>query len=265
MTSGNTPCKVCGAASEAFADARILNRHDITYFACPKCEFIQTEEPHWLAESYAEAINRTDIGYVSRNIALANSSFSLVAGLFDQDGRFIDYGGGYGLFVRMMRDKGLNWYWDDKHCQNLFAQGFEAEKSGADTFDLLTCFEVMEHTVEPIEEVEKMLKLAPVIVFSTCLISTPRIKPSEWWYYGLDHGQHVSLFSRKSLEAIASRLGLSLWSNGNDLHILSRRELSAWRVSVFMNRRVSRLTNYVFRRPSLLGADFEYLKSLANH
>lgn len=261
MKSGNTKCKICGSLSEPFASARILNKHDITYYGCTECEFVQTEEPYWLAESYAEAINTTDIGYVSRNLSLAKSTASLVGGLLGAGGRFLDYGGGYGLFVRLMRDQGLDWYWDDMHCANLFAKGFEADRDSK--FDMVTCFEVMEHTVDPIKEIENMLARAPVIAFTTCILPTARPKPSEWWYYGLDHGQHVALFSRKSLDVLADRFSLSLWSNGNDFHILSRQQLPARRVGLLLRPRIAMLVNYLRRRPSLLSSDFEYLKSLA--
>ena len=165
MNPPKVTCKICSSPSDAFATAKVLRRHIVTYFTCPICDFIQSEEPFWLPEAYASAINRTDIGYASRNLEIARYAFSLVRGLFDPRKRFIDYGAGYGLFVRLMRDKGLDWYWDDKHCQNLFAQGFEAQSSHG--FELVSCFEVMEHTVNPLEDIGRMLAYAPTIFFST--------------------------------------------------------------------------------------------------
>jgi hypothetical protein len=45
--------------------------------------------------------------------------------MFDANNRFIDYGGGYGLFVRLMRDAGFDYYWFDKFCDNVLSKGFE--------------------------------------------------------------------------------------------------------------------------------------------
>ncbi len=40
---------------------------------------------------------------------------------------FLDYAGGYGVFTRLMRDIGFDFYWHDPYTQNLFANGFEKD------------------------------------------------------------------------------------------------------------------------------------------
>src|SRR5689334_2488351 len=96
-------CKICGNQTESFTKAVVMRKHEAQYFACPACEFIQTEEPFWLKEAYAAPINRSDFGYVSRNLYLAKMTQSIIVSFFDPGSRFIDYGGGYGLFVRLLR------------------------------------------------------------------------------------------------------------------------------------------------------------------
>jgi 2-polyprenyl-3-methyl-5-hydroxy-6-metoxy-1,4-benzoquinol methylase len=138
-------CKICASSSTFFANAKLLNKYDVDYFKCTDCGFVQTEDPYWLAEAYSEAIAGSDIGLVTRNMNLSACAQLLIEQYFNSDGKFLDYGGGYGLFVRLMRDAGFNFYWSDKFCKNLFAQGFE--DNGKSEYELVTAFELLEHLV----------------------------------------------------------------------------------------------------------------------
>ena len=167
-------CNICDSANEPFGTGLVLNKHDVTFFRCPRCGFIQSETPYWLDEAYASAIGSSDIGYVTRNVALARVTRALIALGFDPDKRFVDYGGGYGMFVRLMRDAGYDFWRSDRFCENLFAQGFDVtSQEQENTFELLTAFEVFEHLVDPRAELEQMLKLAPAIFFSTVILPEP--------------------------------------------------------------------------------------------
>ena len=119
-------CKICDNNSTLFSKSQILNKHEINYYLCKNCGFLQTEEPYWLDEAYSQAITSTDIGTVSRNYNLALISRVVLNTFFNVDKQFVDYGGGYGLFVRLMRDFGFDYYRQDKYCENIFAKNFEA-------------------------------------------------------------------------------------------------------------------------------------------
>ena len=90
---------------------------------------------------------------------------TLIHFFFDAKARFIDYGGGYGPFVRRMRDLGYNFYWTDRYCQNLFAKGFVADARFSRKFELLTAVEVFEHLVDPWEEIQAMARLCDNIFY----------------------------------------------------------------------------------------------------
>lgn len=90
---------------------------------------------------------------------------------------------------------------------------------------MLTAFEVFEHLVNPMDEIEKMLKLSNTIFFSTELIPSHHPKPGEWWYFGLEHGQHISFYTLRTLDMIAKKFNLNLYSNGTSLHILTDKSL----------------------------------------
>lgn len=249
-------CKVCSSSSIPFAQATVLGKHTVQYYRCVSCGFVQTEDPYWLDEAYSSAIADSDIGLVSRNIMLSRVVKSLIIAFFTKDGKFLDYGAGYGLFVRLMRDSGFDFYWSDKHCENLFAKQFDARMSGETRYELVTAFEVFEHLVNPLEETEQMLKHSGSIFFSTLLMPPNSPKPEEWWYYALDHGQHVALYTEKSLAVIAEKFHLNLYSNGSSLHLLTQRTISPRLFKLVCRARVASMINSAVRRKSLVPKDY---------
>lgn len=219
-------CKVCQSSSHPFASAKILNaKYNIQYFQCQNCQFIQTEEPYWLVEAYSQAIAPSDDGLIFRNLMLAQIANNIITNFFNPDSNFLDFGGGYGLFVRLMRDIRINFFWQDKYCQNLFAQGLEAR--GDRSYQLVTAFEVFEHLVNPVEEIQEILKYSPNILFSTEILPPNYPKPNDWWYYALNEGQHISLYSIKSLSVLAEKFGLNLYTNNSSIHLLTEKKISA--------------------------------------
>jgi hypothetical protein len=248
-------CKICSSSSEFFARARLLDRHDVAYYRCSGCGFVQTEEPYWLDEAYSDAINRSDVGLVRRNLRQAKIVRSIIATFFRSDGKFIDYGGGYGLLTRLLRDGGFDFYRYDPHCENIFARDFEAENKGLG-YELLTAFELFEHLVNPLDEVRKMLGFSGNIFFVTQLLPAATPKPDEWWYYGLDHGQHVSFYTQRSLSTIAETFSLNLYSDGTSRHLLTAGEISPLLFNAVSKYKVATVLDAISRRKSLIPADY---------
>ena len=167
-------CKICQNHTQKIFSATILNKYVISYFYCSHCIFLQTEEPYWIKEAYSQSINISDTGYMQRNINLSRKVTVLLFLFFNKNMKYLDYAGGYGVFVRLMRDIGFDFYWDDKYIQNLFAQGFEYNQS--DKIEAVTTFESFEHFVNPLEEIEKILAISSNIIFSTEFLPNPITK-----------------------------------------------------------------------------------------
>lgn len=267
-------CNICNSSLQKCFNTLVLSKYDVTYYKCSSCGFIQTEPPYWLNEAYESAITQLDIGLVSRNLHYAEILESFLDnGLLEEKGRFLDYAGGYGLFVRLMRDKGFNFYRQDVYCKNIFANHFDLIDlpEGAD-FEAITAFEVFEHLVSPIDELKKMLKFSKVVIFSTELQPDGDLTPDNWWYFTPETGQHVSMYSFKSLETIAESESLFLYSNKHNLHIFSKEKLAfdpfeKQEQNVFtslLTRVISKVTPSKGKkeRDSLLLSDFNYVKSL---
>lgn len=219
-------CKICNVESNLIFTEKILNKYDVQYFYCENCGFLQTEEAYWLEETYKESINVSDTGIMSRNLNLAKHTTNIISIFFNKNAKFLDFAGGYGIFTRLMRDIGLDFYWNDKFSQNLVARGFEYKSN--DKYDLLTSFESFEHFDNPIVEIENMLNISKNILFSTELFKGNPPPTSEWGYYGLNHGQHISFYSLKTLKFIANKYNLYLYSNGKTLHLLTEKKLNSF-------------------------------------
>ncbi|MDZ4757592.1 MAG: class I SAM-dependent methyltransferase [Bacteroidota bacterium] len=217
-------CKICNTTATTLFKAKVMHKYQVQYYQCPNCFFVQTEKEYWLKEAYTSALNVSDTGILYRNRKLFEKTFSILVSNFGKKGKYIDYGGGYGIFVRTMRDAGLDYYWQDIYAANLCARGFEYDPNTK--YDALSTFEVFEHLVDPIEEIEQMFKLADTIIFSTEIISDTPPSSNEWWYYGLEHGQHIALYSKKSLEIIGDKFGAQLYTDGRGFHALSKKKLS---------------------------------------
>ena len=253
-------CKICHSDSHYFATAKVLQKYDVNYFQCSNCGFVQTEQPYWLQEAYSQAIAISDVGLVYRNNIMADITGKLLFKYFNHEAKFLDYGGGYGLFVRLMRDKGFDFYWFDRFCQNIFAQEFELQENAQANLEVITAFELFEHLTNPRQEVKEIIDLCPNILFSTELLPEDNPRPGQWWYYAPHAGQHISIYTRKSLEILASNYHLKLYTNGKSLHLLTERENLPQDMFV-------KLTNNKLRPPekqSLLMRDFNQVINKKN-
>lgn len=263
-------CKICKHKAEELFQTLVLQKYQVKYYQCPKCEFIQTEEPYWLKEAYESVITNLDIGLVGRNIHYSGKIADLIERNFNPNARFLDYGGGYGMFVRLMRDLGFDYYRYDIYCENLFAKHFDySDLAEGQQFEVLTAFEVFEHLVDPIEEIKKMLSFSDNIVFSTELQPSAKVTPETWWYFVPETGQHIALYSKKSLQYIADYFQLFQQSHGN-LHMLTVNKNAKLNevVNPTFQLRLKRKFNSLWeekeeKRKSLLQHDFNYIKSKA--
>lgn len=249
-------CHICDQETVPFQRGLVLKKHDVQYFRCPACGFIQTESPYWLEEAYSRAINISDVGLVGRNLETARVTKAVIGLFFRDDARFIDYGGGYGLFVRLMRDSGFDFYRYDPICENLFAYGLDVDIPACPEYELVTAFEVFEHLTQPGRDIATVARFSENILFTTTLVPEPAPHLDQWWYYGLEHGQHVSLYSLNSLQALARRLGMRLYSNGTNLHLLTRKTIRPWMFRLATGGYVSLLIQRIRRRPSLIADDY---------
>ncbi len=237
------PCRCCGEPAAFLWRAPLLGR-PVAYFECPHCAYVQTMQPDWLEQAYDESINLSDTGILWRNQHNVAWVVTTLHALGHLPGQVVDFAGGYGLLVRQLRDVGIDARWMDRFSANLVARGFEWQPG--ERADLVTAFEAFEHFVHPGAELAAMLAIAPNVLLSTNLIPRPTPSQSDWWYYGVEHGQHIGFFRLASLQHLAARFGKVVVSNGLDFHLITDPGFPAWRWRLLT--RLRKLLDPVLRR-----------------
>ena len=215
-------CKVCSKPWKLLFKKNILNKYEAEYRQCNNCEFLGISNVHWLDEAYSEAINSCDTGLIERCLYNSKITSILLFFFYPSHARILDFAGGHGVFTRLMRDIGFHCFWSDEFAKNIHSIGFQGNLEDRNT--LLTSFESFEHFDDPAKELAKLLNTKTDIFFSTSLYPKNVEDFKKWPYLGLNHGQHISFYSLKTLDFIAQKYGYYLYTDKKSYHLLSRRK-----------------------------------------
>jgi hypothetical protein len=223
-------CRLCDGLATPLFEQRVLGRWDVEYFQCPGCDLIQSEKPTWLAEAYSSAICAADTGAIQRNYLTAEltTAVAWVLGIKPHS-PCCDYGGGHGVLVRLMRDRGFDFRLLDRYAANLFARGFEADPSTS--FEMVTAFEVFEHFDDVAKELSNVFASRPAVVLAGTMLHHGH-EPG-WWYYTPSTGQHIAFYSQKTMQFVARRFGYAVsGSRAYTLFIRQDAGVAKWRIAL---------------------------------
>ncbi|KAA3616678.1 MAG: class I SAM-dependent methyltransferase [Calditrichaeota bacterium] len=249
-------CMICKSDMCKIFTHLLLGKYDVDYFHCKSCNLIQTEKPYWLDEAYSEAIGIFDTGILTRNMAFKKKTAKIIKVFFNKGGLFLDYGGGYGVFTRLMRDIGYDFVHNDPYATNIFAKGFEYQENMKT--DGVTAFEVFEHTYNPNDILDKVFNTmnAQFLIFSTVLFGNSVPDPNTWWYYNFKGGQHITLYSMTTLKHLAQKYQVNLYSNGTNFHLFSHKKINSYAFRLI----TSKYSNFLpVKFPSKIEDDYHYL------
>jgi SAM-dependent methyltransferase len=215
--------KACGEATGTFLPRTGI---PIYYALCANCGFCFAPEIHgWSLEEFSQRIYNdeyvsVDPDYVEvRPRANAKELVSLF-GHASRSIRHLDYGGGDGTLARLLREAG----WNSTSYDPYVNRDQAPEQLGQ--FDLVTAFEVFEHVPDPralMAHLRALLAPGGLVLFST-LLSDGQVQPNQrlnWWYAAPRNG-HISLFSQKSLVALATESRFNFGSFSSGSHIFFR-------------------------------------------
>ena len=255
-------CCVCGNETLKFFSAELMKKYQVDYHLCPNCNYLQLQDLSHLQEAYETSINKTDVGLLARNYRFTEqlAPFFYFSGKLN--GRFLDYGGGYGVFTRLMRDIGFDFYSNDPYTENIFSQKFSSELQG--DFSAITALEVFEHLSNPMDVISLLLEHTDLIAIGTNLLESCIKKDfCNWSYLGLDHGQHIGFFSIHTMEFIAKKFNLHYYSDGKYLTLLSKKKIfpfAALQIKLRHRFSVFFLEYVKFKMKSKISSDYELMK-----
>lgn len=215
-------CKICGCAS-VFFDVVDMNKFctsegdfykfgpsniNAQYFKCTFCDFFFTDFfDNWTESDWAEWIYNEDYIIVDPEYKKARpeKTAQSIAKLLEDRKRqkILDYGSGAGVFAENLRMLGFESVSEYDPFSN------PHRPSGL--FDVITCFEVIEHSPNPRELLADICSfLAPggMLIISTG-IQPPNFQQlrGSWWYVGPRNG-HVSIFSQYARAYLMQSFGL---------------------------------------------------------
>ena len=101
----NQYCRVCSVKTNEPISSGMIFGNAVNYFECTVCGYVQTEHPYWLEKAYSSAINNCDTGIMARNQLNVGLVLATLNSLKSLDGMVVDYAGGYGILVRLLREE----------------------------------------------------------------------------------------------------------------------------------------------------------------
>jgi hypothetical protein len=215
-------CRACG--NELGRAVRLPVRQVPTdLYRCERCGLYEFPEPDWLDAAYSDPIADIDVGIAARCLYAARVAEALIRAEKLGDRRHLDYGGGYGLLTRHLRDRGIDMYHQDPLAENLFAQTFEGDLE--DDYGAVTLIEVFEHLSDPLELLETLSRRAQLIIISTVLVPDATENIADWWYLIPDLGQHITFYTPAALAEMADHVGMNMVTDGLNLHVFSHQPL----------------------------------------
>ncbi len=226
-TSQNLPCKICGNPAAVF-DVLDLHKHcafenpyhfglagvAVPYHRCDRCGFLFTGFfDTWAADDWARYIYNADYARVDpdytgdRPRRLAQNLGTILRGC--ETLRILDYGSGSGIFAECLRAQGFS--------QIETYDPFSHPGRPAPGFAIITCLEVLEHTVDPRAALADMQSLAAP---GGAILFSQSVQPADihavrgaWWYLAPRNG-HISTYTVATLGQLRPNPRDTLHGNG---------------------------------------------------
>lgn len=235
-----TNCKICKSTARLFgvADfnkncAETMGVHlsifgvGIYYHKCTSCGLIFTTAfDRWSYADFKKYIYNKDYIQIDPDYVIDRpTNNAKVVGDFIKRGRniqLLDYGGGSGKFAELLCEKGIH----AKSWDPMEENQIEMPK---ESFDIVTAFEVFEHTPNPklsTTEALSFLKPDGVFLFSTLTEEKNVPRAFDFWYIAPRNG-HVTIYTKQSLQQLFKEHGYNVM-HFDDLTHMAYKTLPYW-------------------------------------
>lgn len=242
-------CKICGNAAVLYGVVDMhrpcltgnvvqppLSGHAIYYRRCGNCGFLFTDafddwsEQDFKARIYNDDYLAVDPDYARvRPIHNADVVTKLWAAHKNQI-RILDFGGGNDVFCSKLRANGFH----EAVTYDPMVPEHASEPRGK--FDLVTCFETLEHMPDPTAGIGRMIEYLaePGAVFYSTLTQPENFDSLglSWWYVGPRNG-HVSIFTKQALSLAWAHHGYKNASLNDSTHLAFRQIPEHWGLAGF--------------------------------
>jgi SAM-dependent methyltransferase len=232
------PCKICAAPAPLYGVVDFSKTCEegrgihaplvgvpVYYRRCGACGFLFSESfDDWTGADFRSHIYNDDYITVDPDYAMVRpvACSELVAGLFGARKaslRVLDYGGGNGKTAELLRTAGFAVVETYDPFTPAHARLPEMQ------FDLVTCFETLEHLPDPNAGIAKLAQCVarPGLVLFTTLVQPEDFdrQGMSWWYIGPRNG-HISIFTRLALSLAWRRHGFVFGSIDDGRHVAFR-------------------------------------------
>ena len=220
----------------------------VEFFRCQRCELVFTDFcDYWASSDFEKFIYNDDYVKVDPEYLGVRPRHSAkeLSPSFDgaQSARMLDYGSGSGMFASEMALRGF--------ASVESYDPFSSPNRPHGKFDIVTCFDVIEHSPKPRDTFRDILSY---VADDGCVLVGQTLHPynidtirGDWWYIAPRNG-HVTTYSTETMRLFAEENGL-LFDDFGDLFALSwpqRSQLSA----TIIARRLPRAYRHTFLAPA---------------
>lgn len=220
------PCPICSRATARFSAVKWDRKSTAAqesrwkYYHCDHCgSYFLDEMRGWSPEMFAEKVynaeySKTDVEFDGTR---SKKLLPKIAGILKMcsGSRILDYGGGSGSLVDLLRKDGF-----DAYCYDPF--GRQDVSGDARGFDFIVAIEVLEHIIEARSLWETISgKLNPGGIF-IATTSTVNGRSVAKWDYANPRAGHCMLYSAAALYFISKQHGLQPVGGEGNLYVFRK-------------------------------------------
>jgi len=237
-------CKICDGASPLYGVVDMhrpceipngvrppLSGVPVYYRRCAHCGFLFTDafddwdHQQFRSHIYNDGYLAFDPEYQVKRPSGNAGSVASLWGPHKAGMRVLDYGGGNDVFCSVLRAAGF------REAVTYDPMVPEHATPPQGKFDLVTCFETLEHLPDPMAGVARIVDCVaePGAVLYSTLTQPDDFERMgmSWWYVGPRNG-HISIFSKQALAAAWARYGFRTVSLNPGMHLAFRTLPKSW-------------------------------------